>query len=270
MISVLMSIFERERPDFLEKSLQSLVDQTYPADQLVLVWDGFVPKELTNVVDRFRDKMEICDVKLERNQGLGAALHAGLSQCAHDLVARMDTDDIALPHRFDLQRTAFINNPSLDVVSGYAIEIDADGISGRLRTVPIEHDTIVQVLWANPIIHPAVMFKRESILFAGSYNPVLRRRQDYELWFRCAAAGLKFGNVPEPLIEYRFTPETHKRQSRRDMWQQGVIGFKGSRAIDLPLWKQLACFAPFARSLLPMSMQHHAYRIMHKIDPRRV
>lgn len=268
-MSVLMAVFGREQPNFLQLSLQSLIDQTRHPDELVLVWDGRLPADLTDVIDSFRHRIEIRDVRLDENQGLGAALYAGLSQCTHQLVARMDADDIALPDRLALQHAAFVNEPSLDVASGYAVEIDVDGTPGRLRTVPITHNAIIKTLWANPIIHPATMFRRDRILAVGSYNPKLRRRQDYELWFRCAAAGFRFSNIPEPLIQYRFSSATHKRQSTKDMWQQGKIGFHGSREIGLPLWKQLGCFVPFLRSLLPTSMQHHMYRFMQKIDPRR-
>lgn len=269
MISVLMSIYEHEQPDLLDKCLRSLVEQEVGPDEVVIVWDGPIPQRLQAVVETYRATLNIVDVKLERNGGLGAALNAGLANCRHDLIARMDSDDTALPRRFALQLQAFRNHPDLDIISGYAVEVDAAGIAGQTRMVPADHDDIIKALWANPIIHPAVMFRRSSILSVGSYDPALRRRQDYELWFRCAAAGLKFANIPEPIISYRFTSETHKRQSRKGAWQQGMIGFNGSRSIGLPLWKQVACFAPFVRSLLPTAMQHQVYRFMQKVDPRR-
>ncbi|WP_421952726.1 glycosyltransferase [Pelagibacterium sp.] len=269
MISVLMAVFAKERPDNLRTSLQSLSTQTLQPTEIILVWDGPLPDRLSAIIDTFRGALNIRDVKLSQNRGLGAALAVGLAESASELVARMDADDIALPDRFARQYAAFTENPALDLVSGYAVEIDGNGTQGRLRTVPINHEDIISTLWANPIIHPAVMFRRDKILAVGSYNPSLRRRQDYELWFRCAAAGMRFGNIPEPLIEYRFTPDTHKRQSRKDMWQQGVIGFNGSRKIGLPLWKQLACFVPFLRSLLPAPLQHVAYRAMQRFDPRK-
>lgn len=268
-LSVLISLFEKERPGFLYDSLKSLTRQTRVADEVVVVWDGPLPADLVSVMDEFRGDLNIRDVRLSTNQGLGAALNAGLLQCRYDLVARLDADDVALPDRFALQMIAFEQDQTLDLLGGYAVEIDQDGTRGHTRTVPATHDEIISSLWANPMIHPAVMFKRERILGVGSYDPSLRRRQDYDLWFRCAAAGLKFGNIAKPLIEYRFSEATHKRQSRSGVWQQGVIGFRGSRNIGLPLWKQLACFVPFTRSLLPSGLQHRAYRFMQKFDPRR-
>lgn len=267
-LSVLISVYARENPDFLRKSLESLADQTRPADEVVLVEDGPIGDDLLAVIAEFSGSLGLRSVRLGRNLGLGAALNRGLVECTHPLVARMDADDIALPDRFEIQLGYFAADPDLAILSGYAVEINADDNRGRVRIVPTTHEAIIATLWANPIIHPAVMYRRDAVLAVGSYSPALLRRQDYELWFRCAAAGFKFGNVPQPLIAYRFTPETHKRQSRRDMWRQGMIGFKGARAVGLPFWKRLACFAPFCRSLLPMPLQHLAYRLMQRIDPR--
>lgn len=268
-ISVLMSVYNGERPEYLLETLKSLDRQTYRADEVVLVEDGPINPDLLAVVDRFRNALNIHSVVLSRNCGLGAALNAGLEACSHSLVARMDTDDIALPERFALQIAAFDADAALDVVGGYAIEIDQSGRRGKIRSVPTDSKLIRQTMWANPMLHPTIMYRRDAIRKLGGYSAGALRCEDYELWFRCAKAGYKFGNISKPLIEYRFTPETHKRQSRGNMWRQGIIGFTGSSAIGLPLWKQLACFAPFVRSLLPISMQHHAYRVMQKIDPRR-
>lgn len=268
-LSVLMSVYAKEKQHYLELSLSGLASQICRADEVVLVEDGPIGPQLSTTIDRYRERLNIQSVVLPQNVGLGAALNKSLEFCGGELVARMDTDDIALPPRFQRQLDAFATDEGLDVLSSYAIEMDAVGQPGRLRTVPVEHEAIVQTMWANPIIHPAAMFRRRTILTLGGYSSTAVRCEDYELWLRCAAAGLRFGNIPEPLIKYRFTPDTHKRQSRKDMWQRGRIGFSGSRKIGLPLWKQLACFVPFIRSLLPAPLQHAAYQAMNRFDPRQ-
>ncbi len=267
-LSVLMSVYAKEQQPLLELSLRSLANQTRRPDEVVLVEDGPIGAELMATIDQHRATLNIQSVLLPRNVGLGAALNEGLRVCRGHLVARMDTDDIALPDRFFSQLDVFDGDERVDILGGYAIEIDSSGKRGRLRAVPTTHDAIVRTMWANPIIHPAVMFRRDSILELGGYSPKAMRCEDYELWLRCAAAGLRFSNIPKPLIEYRFTPDTHKRQSNRNMWRQGQIGFFGSRRIGLPLWAQLACFAPFVRGLLPTPLQHGAYRVMQVFDPR--
>lgn len=267
-ISVLISVYANERQQYLELALQSLADQTYIAEEVVMVEDGPIGPDLKSTIDRYRDRLNIQSVVLPINVGLGAALSEGLKRCSGDLVARMDCDDVALPTRFQRQLDAFNANAQLKILSGYAFEIDGEGRRGRMRTVPTSNEAIRQTMWANPIIHPATMFRRVPVTEVGGYSSTAIRCEDYELWLRCAAAGMEFANIPEPLIEYRFTPETHKRNRPKSAWRQGNIGFRGSRKIGLPLWKQLACFIPYARSLLPMSVQHRVYRFMHQFDPR--
>lgn len=264
-----MSVYAKERQDYFTEALESLARQTRPADEIILIEDGPISDALSEVIDAYREKLPICSVTLEKNLGLGAALKLGLVAATGDLVARLDTDDRAVPERFSRQIESFIADPTLDIVGSYAIEMDAEGKLGKLRAMPLYHEHIYRTLWANPIIHPSVMFRRESIVEIGSYSPEALRCEDYELWLRAGAAGLKFSNIAEPLIEYRFTSDTHRRQSRKNLWRQGLIGMHGSRELNLPLWKQIACFVPLARSLLPVKVQHWAYRLLENIDPRR-
>lgn len=263
-----MSVYANEHHRYLELSLRSLAEQTRRADEIVLVEDGPIGRNLSTTIELYRKHLNIRSIALPKNVGLGAALSEGLKACQGKFIARMDTDDIAFCTRFSRQLDTFAADDRLDILSGYAVEIDASGHSGRVRTVPVEHDAIVRTLWANPIIHPAVMFRRAAILEIGGYSPTAIRCEDYELWFRCVERGMRFGNIPEPLIKYRLTPETHQRYLRRNKWRQGQIGFCGSRRIGLPLWVQLACFAPFCCSLLPQLLQHKAYRLMQPFDPR--
>lgn len=269
MLSVLIAIYQGTQVSEFRLCLESLAVQTRPAGEIVVVADGPITEALEVLLESFRQILPVKIVRMKANRGLGAALELGLQQCSFPIVARMDSDDIAYPIRFERQLQALETEPELDIVGAFATEIDASGQLGTLRRMPTSHADIVACLWANPIIHPVVMFRRDRILEAGSYDPTLRRRQDYELWFRCAEAGLKFANVAEPLIYYRFTEKTHSRQKPDDLWRQGVIGFKGSRRLGLPLAAQIGCFVPFFRSLMPLRFQHTIYRYMSKFDPRK-
>jgi glycosyltransferase involved in cell wall biosynthesis len=269
LLSVLIAIYRGTKASEFQLCLQSLADQTVPANEIVVVADGPVTPDVEDILKGMVPSLPIKVVRLEANRGLGAALHMGLSGCSFPLVARIDSDDMAYPHRFERQLAAFDATPELDILGSFASEIDESGRLGPLRTMPTSHADIVSCLWANPIIHPAVMFRRDKIIQAGSYDQTLRRRQDYELWFRCAEAGLQFANLAEPLLYYRFSQETHKRQRPSDLWRQALIGMSGSRRLGLPLLAQIGCFVPFFRSLLPIGVQHQVYIWMAKIDPRK-
>jgi glycosyltransferase involved in cell wall biosynthesis len=268
-LSVLMSVYEGERAHTLAQCLESLASQTLAADELVLIEDGPLPLELRQVIDRYSSVLAIVSVKFAERHGLGYALARGLQECSGALVARMDADDICVVDRFAQQVAYLQENPEIDIVGGYGVETDENGMKGGLRTVPVTHGEIVAELWRCPLIHPTVMFRKDAIISVGSYNHNLKRRQDYELWFRCAERGLVFGNIGRVLLYYRFGRATHSRQSTLLAFRQGLIGFRGSSAVGLALWKRFACFLPFVRSLLPPASQHYVYTAMRKLTHGR-
>lgn len=268
-VSVLMAVYGGESAVYLARSLESLCAQTHRCSELVLVEDGPLPEALSGTIDAFRDRLPIVSVRLSSNAGLAEALNEGLKHCRCNLVARMDGDDICLPERFEIQVKAFEDDPSLSIVGGFAIEIDEFDVRGRLRRMPISHEQILDKLWACPLIHPTVMFRREALLRLGGYDASLKRRQDYELWFRCAANGLRFHNCNQPLLLYRFSPEALRKQPVGLAFQQARVGYRGAARLGMPLWKRLACFGPLARSLLPTRMQYMAYRLLGRFDPRQ-
>jgi glycosyltransferase involved in cell wall biosynthesis len=259
-LSVLMSVYAREKPRYLFEALNSLARQQTQADEVVLVEDGPIPQELTDIIEAFRSSLNIRSVRLHKNLGLGAALNQGLKHCKHDLVARMDSDDISLPQRFAEQLKLFEQDAELDIVGTSAVEIDDAGNHGNFRHVPTSHQEILKNLWACPLIHPSIMFRRKRVMDIGGYAETLERRQDYELWFRCARSGFRFANLPEATLLYRFSSFDLRKQTVHAAWQQGLIGFKGAHTLGMPLWKQLACFFPFLRSLCPSPINAALYR----------
>lgn len=266
--SVLMSVFGGDRPADLMATLESLLNQDLVANELVLVEDGPVSDNVRCVIERFRKSLNIVSPRFSDNRGLGAALNYGLKCCRYDIVARMDSDDLALPHRFKRQVEYLEAHPDIDIVGSYALEVDECGVEGQLRVMPLSHEAIVDNLWACPLIHPTVVFRATKIAEVGGYRESLRRRQDYALWFDCAAHGLVFANIPETLLYYRFGKKSHGKQSCKLAFEQGLIGFKGAASLSMPWHKRIACFIPFVRALLPGPIRHKVYRLLGKFDPR--
>jgi glycosyltransferase involved in cell wall biosynthesis len=270
-LSVLLSVFENEKPEYLYLSLKSIYnDQIFKPIQIILVEDGFLPIELKLVIDEFQDLVgkKLIRVTNKKNMGLGYSLNKGLSHCTSRYVARMDTDDIALPDRFEKQLNFMLSNPKIDLSGSYATEIDEFGVEKSLRKMPCSDINIKEALWTNPFIHPTVIFKRESLVRIGGYDSSLRRRQDYELWFRCALENFKFANIEHPLILYRFTHSTHAKQSRATCLLQGQIGYNGATRLGLGKIKALLCYIPYIRSFFPERIQHIIYKLTKMVDPR--
>lgn len=267
-LSVLMSVYKNEDPIFFKLCLQSITDQSTAADELVLVEDGPIPSSIANLIELYRESLNIVSVKLPINKGLGNALNEGLKHCTSIFVARMDTDDIAYENRFFEQLRFMEKNSDIDLCGSFSTEIDENGNVGNVRKMPLDHESIVKNLWTNPFIHPSVIFRKDKMLSIGGYDASLSRRQDYELWFRCAYNGFKLANIPTPLLFYRFGESTHKKQSRSVCLLQAKIGYKGTRKVGLGFFKALLCYIPYVRSFFPQKIQHLIYKVLKRFDPR--
>lgn len=267
-ISVLLATYFGDSPALLNECLESLEHQTLPPNEVILVESGVLTPPQREVIEEKKKKIPLRQVVQEENKGLGAALAEGLKHARCTWVARLDADDIAFPNRLERQAEHLIKNPGIDILGGAAVEIDYEGNSGKTRVMPRTHKEIAEKIWACPVIHPSVIFRRKKILEAGNYSPNFPRGQDYELWFRALHNGLKFENLADPVVYYRFSKENIRRQPPRECFVQGQIGWRGCRTLGLPLWQQIAVWYPFLRSLLPLPLAEAAYRFSQRIDPR--
>lgn len=206
--SVLMSVYKKEKAEFLEKALKSiLINQSLIPNQVVLVKDGPLTYELEKVINKYVKKFEniIFLVTLKENVGLGKALNVGLNHCKYEIVARMDTDDIAIKDRFKIQLEYMNKYPEIDVLGGYIYEFDqTPGDISRIKTMPLTHEEISNYIkYRNPINHMTVMFKKSAALESGNYQP-LYFNEDYYLWIRMFIKGKKFSNISMPLVYARI------------------------------------------------------------------
>ncbi|MDE6483956.1 MAG: glycosyltransferase [Duncaniella sp.] len=212
--SVLMSLYAKERPEYLRESLDSVFHQTVPPTEVVMVEDGPLNDELYGVLDETeKAHPEMKRVRLEKNGGLGAALNEGLKHCTHELVARMDTDDIAVADRFEKQTKVFEHYPQVEVVSAWIQEFDSEtGEDTSIRKLPEYNYEIFRYGQSRcPVNHPVVMFRKKSVEFAGGYLP-FPLFEDYYLWVRLLLNGVKFYNIQECLLRFRTSPEMYKRR----------------------------------------------------------
>lgn len=218
--SVLMSLYNKEKPEFLAECFDSLVNQTLPADDIVLVFDGQINVELQKIVQDFQNKLPLNIVALANNVGLGQALNAGLNVCQNEWVIRMDTDDICVPDRFEQQIHFIEQYPDIDVLGGQIIEFEQDILQGKKsRTVPTSHDAIFQSAKSrNPINHMTVAFKKSAVQAVGSYRhaPLF---EDYDLWVRLLLAGYRFANLPDVLVYARAGEAMYERRGGWDYAQ---------------------------------------------------
>lgn len=212
--SVLLSVYIKEQPAYLRQALESVFSQTLPPDEVVLVEDGPLTDELSAVVGEFAHRYPALKVvPLDANHGLGYALNIGLGHCTHELVARMDTDDVCKPNRFEVQVAFMDSHPDVDIVGSWIDEfLDNTGNVVSIRKVPESHQTIVKYgKMRNPMNHPTVMFRKEALLRVGSYKPFMLL-EDYYLWARMIVSGCKFHNLQQSLLFFRLSRDIYRRR----------------------------------------------------------
>jgi len=201
--SVLMSVYERESPDCLYSSLQSIEQQTLQPSELVLVEDGPLGQELSKVIDEFRNKLHIVSIKIPVNQGLASALNEGLNYCSHELVARMDSDDICFLDRFEKQVKFMIHNPEISFSSGFIEEYDDQMVNVlNVRTLPLDHEALRQFAKSrSPMSHATTIYRKSAVSHVGGYPKMYP--EDYALWVLMIANGFKMANLPDFLLKVR-------------------------------------------------------------------
>jgi glycosyltransferase involved in cell wall biosynthesis len=235
-----MSIYIKEKPNYLRQSIDSMLNQTVIPDEIVIVKDGPLTEELEEVLKEYKDKYpELFNIVVsEKNLGLGLALNLGLNNCANELVARMDTDDISLPERCEKQLELFQQDASLSLLGGNISEfiVDETNIVAR-RIVPSCNEKIGEYLKSRcPFNHMTVMFKKSEVLKVGSYQDWFWN-EDYYLWIRMFEAGCKFGNLSDILVNVRVGADMYKRRGgskyfkseaalQKYMLEKKIIGFK--------------------------------------------
>lgn len=268
--SVLLSVYRKEQPAYLLQSLDSIFCQTLSPGEVVLVKDGPLTDGLERVVEDYQARFPILKVvPLAVNGGLSKALNEGLKHCSFDIVARMDTDDIAYPTRFEKQIKFIQFHPDIDIVGSYAIKIDEKNVESAMLRVPTTHKDIYKLIWSCPFIHPTVVFRKSKLIGAGGYNPDAGPRQDdYELWFRCAAKGLRFANVAEPLLYYRFVDDSIRKNDVKVGWWRFKTGLKGCLRLKCSFIAYIGILVPLFRSLLPYPVNIYFNRFLERINPR--
>lgn len=262
--SVLASVYAKEKVDYLRLSIDSILNQSIKTDDFVIVKDGPLNKELDNILKEYQQQYEcIRIVELKKNVGLGCALNEGIKYCKNDLVARMDTDDIAEYDRCELQLREFELDNDLDIIGSWMYEFydDPDKIIS-IKKVPLTYYEIYQYgKRRNPFNHPTVMFKKSTIIKYGGYSE-MRQGQDHELFTRLLLLGCKGKNIDKCLIKFRSDINMYKR---RKSWNSIKSYFK-------VVWKRYkegysnisdVCFVAITQLgliIIPISMGKFIYR----------
>ena len=264
--SVLMSVYWKDDPRHLFECLDSLVKQTIPSDELILVEDGPLSEDLKFVIEEFRKPLRIQSIRLKKQSGLATALNTGLTYCRNEMIARMDSDDICLPNRFELQLNFMQSHSDIAICGGFIQEFKSGlDSSPRIRHLPLEHSELLKFAKKRcPLSHMSVMFRKSVIESLGGYPNVIRA-QDFALWTLAMVNGYKIANIPHILVYARTGENFFERRS-----MQAFIGeyhvFKFQRKINFlstyEFWRNVV--TRFIVRLAPAWMKKIMYRLVRK------
>ena len=245
--SVLMSVYHKEQPEFLRLSMESMFSQTAKPDEFVLMCDGPLTDGLDEVIEsmlqKYPDILRV--VRLPENQGLANALNTGIPLCRNDLVARMDSDDVADPLRCELQLHQFSLDPRLVIVGGAIDEFE--GVPDNVithKSMPETHEQILSYARKRcPFNHPTVMYRKSAVLELGGY-PDIPLHEDYGLWANLLMAGYRGYNLPKTLCAMRVDTGLYSRRG-------GMTYFRTAAAFRRELYRK--GFYPLGSYLLVVS-----------------
>ena len=201
LVSVLMPAYNAEK--FIAEAIQSVLDQTYPKFELIIIDDGS-SDQTAPIVSTFKDP-RIRFFKNNNNKGLIQTLNDGFLHCTGRYIARMDADDICDRRRFEMQVNYMQKHPKCGICGTWARRIDQKNQkNGRIKN-PVSNKIIrVSLLFTPPIIHPSVMIQ-SSLVKKFQYSEDAMHIEDYDLWIRISKnTQVEFHNIPRYLMNYRW------------------------------------------------------------------
>ena len=213
--TVIMSVYEKENASFFDRSLESItLLQSIMPNEIILVVDGPVNKDLEKIIDKYCKKYDFFKViRLDKNKGLGNALKIAVLKANNNLIARMDSDDLAERTRFQQQLEFFRNHSDVDIVGGDITEFigEEENIIAK-REVPCTNREIKQYMKKRCAFnHVTVMFKKDAVLKAGNYKDWYWN-EDYFLWIRMQLKNAVFANLGVVLVNVRVGKEMYRRR----------------------------------------------------------
>lgn len=235
-----MSVYYKEKPEWLSYSIESMLNQTVKPNEFVLVEDGPLTKKLDQVIDKFvKNNPKLFKIiKIKENGGLGPALKIGIENCKNEFIARMDSDDISVSNRCELQLTRFINDKELDMIGANHIEfIDSVDNPVAYKVLPSSFDDIKKYIKRrNPFSHSVVMYKKSAILEAGNYRNYYGL-EDYDMWARMILYKKKCENINAYLSYVRVGKDLYARRGgikylksllkfKKELYKNGISSAK--------------------------------------------
>ena len=266
-VSVIMSVYNADK--FLKESIESILNQTYENLEFIIIDDGSTDNSKKIIKEYEKLDKRIVFIQNEKNIGLTKNLNKAIELSSANYIARMDADDVSDITRIEKQIKFLQENKEFSIVGSCAKYINSNGKLEEDFMVPENDKDIKNMIYkVNPLIHPSVMFRKDDIISIGKYNEQLRKVQDYDLWFRAVANGLKVYNIQECLLFLRRDETYNKRKSKQYRKIDLKVRWNGYKLLKLPIYKYVYLIVPIALIILPSGIIDKLFYTFKKFDPR--
>ncbi len=257
-VSIIMGVYNPRNPVRFLRAVHSIIGQSLTDWELLLCDDGSDAAHTAVIRRAARLDSRIRILRTEENRGLAYALNNGIRHAAGEFIARMDDDDLSEPDRLRIQAAFLRSHPHYQWVGSNAQLIDDYGVWGFQR-MP-ERPQAKDFLFNSPFIHPAVMFRRQTLVCSGGYCTAeeVRQCEDYELFMRLYHRGFRGYNLQEPLLQYREDYAAHKKRTYRRRIREMKVRYHGFKALGLLDGATFAyVLKPLAVGAVPAPVHHY-------------
>lgn len=259
-----MSVYKSEKPEYLERAFQSVwIDQTMKPDQIVLIEDGPLAQNLHRIISKWQQQLgdKLTIIVNEENLGLTKSLNKGIKKITGELIARMDSDDVSHPLRFERQVNFLIAHPDVAIIGGAIQEFNDNNECLNIRHYPLDNQEVLKYIYkASPLAHPAVMMRKAMFDNGLSYNEHYRTTQDIALWFDVLCSGYKISNLKDVVLYFRRNDSIFKRRSRKKAVNEFIIYTHGIyHLFGMFSWKYIYPIMRFGFRLLPQFLIKRIY-----------
>jgi glycosyltransferase involved in cell wall biosynthesis len=243
--SCLISVYSGTVLPFFEIAIESIFKQTVQPNEIIIVKDGAVTRELDEFIDELiknQSASEIRVLALEENMGAGPARNKAIEKAKYDWIAVMDCDDYALPTRFEKQIAVLHSNPGIDFISSlsdeYADDFQEENFIATKKCPETSLSITRRLNYNCCITNPTIFFRKKVWEKTQGYASFRFLNEDHFFFLKVAKQNFQFYCVQEPLVKVRIGKEQRKRRSgfklfwtdvkfRYNCFKHGLIDIKG-------------------------------------------
>lgn len=208
---MLIVLYDRDEPSYVDECLGSVAEQSWPADEVVVLTVGTLNESLTSVLAAWQARLPIVQMGVAADLAFGSVLAHGMAHCHGEYVAHVRALDVSQPWRMERQVGFLQQNPHLDLCGSCMWEVDPQTTQPQTRLWVPETDTAIMSMlpYRNPFNLPTMVVRRDKVLACGNYKD-LPGAEDYHLWMRMLGSGSRGWNLQDDLVlgrsRARFVP----------------------------------------------------------------